>query len=498
MTVEERLRRAVTPDADGARERARRVVLASAPQPTRRRRWRLVAAAAVLLGVLAVTPPGDALARWVRDLVGRDAPARVAVHLGRLPFGGLVLATGPHGVYVGGSSGRRRRLGDYESAAWSPHGRFIAVTRGDLLRAIDPVGKVRWTLIASGPVADPRWSSAGYRIAYRRDDDLRVVAGDGSGDHPLVDAVAPVPAAWRQGPANQVAVARADGDVELWAADTGARVWGRAVGAVRMLAWRPDGRLVVVTRDRVLTLAGATGRVMRERRVADGVTRAALSPTGDRVALAYDRRVTILGERAHARLVAGDTITSLTWSTEGSVLLAGTSDQWFFLPADGGEVTAGSVSGLDRVDGWCCAEGSVFLAPSFADAPDLYLRVGRWETRCGLQYVTWASTAPFRDGPRSLPPTRTVRSLGATDAVIAIVAFRDTCHPPARGAPPRLAGRHLSRSDWPGMRAGDPPLRRLFAHGNYDLDVWVFARDAAGEARTKAMLGTVRLPGEIG
>lgn len=352
MRIEDRLHRAVAPDAQGARERARRVILASAPERSRRRRAPLVMAVILLAG-LAVTPPGDAVARWVRDLVRPDPPQAI-VELGRLPaFGGGMLAGGPGGAYVITSDGSRRRLGDYTSATWSPHGRFITVTRDDVMRAVDPAGEVRWSLTASGPVTDPRWSPDGYRIAYRRDDDLRVIAGDGSGDHPLVDGVAM--AAWRPGVSHAVAVGRTSGAVEMWSADSGARLWTRPAGLVRALAWRSDGRLVAVTDGRVLTLDGGTGATVARRSLPPGATRAALSRDGRHVALAYGRRVVTVGGRPADRLVTGAGIDSLTWSADGRTLLVTTDAQWYFLPAASGRINAATVRGIDRVTDWCCA-----------------------------------------------------------------------------------------------------------------------------------------------
>jgi hypothetical protein len=355
VSVEDRLRHAAPPDAAGAHDRARRVVLEAMPVAARRRRRvPVLVALAVLAGGLALTPPGDALARWLKGLVEQE-PAPPAVQLGPLPAVGRLLATGPSGAYVVSAAGRRR-LGAYEGGAWSPHGRFIAVTAGNVLRAVDPGGAVRWTLEATGPVTDPRWSPTGYRIAYRRDDDLRVVAGDGSGDHPLVDTVAAVPAAWRPGSANEVAVARGDGAVELWAADTGRRLWQRQAGDVRDVEWLPDGELLVVTSNRIAVLAAESGRVRWRSLLAPGVVGAALAPDGSRLALAWDGAVATVRVRPRARVrvqLRAAPVESLIWTADR--IAVASRDRWYFVPTAGGPVTAVAVRGLTRVDGWCCA-----------------------------------------------------------------------------------------------------------------------------------------------
>jgi hypothetical protein len=361
MRVEDRLRHAAAPDADGAQERARRVVLAAAPAVARRRRRALLPALlAVIVAGVALTPPGDAVAKWLRDLVRPDSNTRTTV--GALPGGGRLLATGADGTFLVDGAGRGRRISRSSDAAWSPHGLFIAVGGDGVLRAIEADGSVRWTLEVSGLVSDPRWSPTGYRIAYRRDDDLRIVAGDGSGDHPLVDAVADVPAAWREGPANEVAVARLNGRAELWNADTGARVWSRSAGDVVFTGWTPRGRLVVLTTERLLVLGGASGRVRLSRPLEVGAESAALSPDGSRLAIAGTTGVDTLhlrrGTRTRRRLVAESEIASVVWAPDGERVLAGGGGHWYFIPARGGPVTVrevrGAYEGFAPAD-WCCA-----------------------------------------------------------------------------------------------------------------------------------------------
>ena len=183
-----------TPIDDGARGRALRVVRASWSERepvAARRRWAPAAAVAACLLMVAVaigsaTAPGDAVARWVRDVLGRGhESARPA--LVRVPGGGRLLVTSaeiPASAWVVSADGSRRRLGNYSGASWSPHGRFVVAWRGGELRAVEPNGRVRWSLSRPGPISAARWAPVdGFRIVYLSGGSLRVVSGDGTGDH---------------------------------------------------------------------------------------------------------------------------------------------------------------------------------------------------------------------------------------------------------------------------------------------------------------------------
>jgi hypothetical protein len=232
MRVEERLARAVAPDAAAARERARRVVR-SAPVAARqpRRRW-LVGVLIALAFAIAAAPTGSAIASWLSDLVDprRPAPEQSTApvpepRLKALRAPGRVLVTGRGGAWVVSGDGARTRLGAYDDVGWSPRGLFVAVAAGDVLKAIETDGTIRWSVQASGTVEDPVWAPTGYRIAYRAGDRQRVTAGDGSADRALAGAVAAVPPAWRPGAQHLLALARPGGAVELWSVDAGSRLW---------------------------------------------------------------------------------------------------------------------------------------------------------------------------------------------------------------------------------------------------------------------------------
>ena len=76
--------------------------------------------------------------------------------------------------------------------------------KGRRLAALDRRGHVRWSLTAPRPITPAHWSPSGFRVAYRSGGDLRVVAGDGTGDR-LLDAGTFRPTAWRPGAAHVLA-----------------------------------------------------------------------------------------------------------------------------------------------------------------------------------------------------------------------------------------------------------------------------------------------------
>ena len=141
---------------------------------------------------------------------GRARPKNAQPALTSLPAPGRLLVTSPEGPWIVHQDGSQRLLGDYQEAAWSPSGLFVAVSRGRQLSAVDPVGDLRWSLAARRPVSNPAWSPSGSPVAYLSGSSLRVVAGDGTGDRPLADRVAAVTPAWRPlrdpVPAGQVAI----------------------------------------------------------------------------------------------------------------------------------------------------------------------------------------------------------------------------------------------------------------------------------------------------
>ena len=98
--------------------------------------------------------------------------------------------SGAGGTWIVAPDGTRSRVGSWRQASWSPHARYIVVASRDKLAAVTQGGEVKWELSRQA-VSDPSWfAPSGFRVAYRSGSSLRVVAGDGTGDHLLARRVA--------------------------------------------------------------------------------------------------------------------------------------------------------------------------------------------------------------------------------------------------------------------------------------------------------------------
>jgi hypothetical protein len=364
------------PDEAAAQERAWAVVRAAAldAAPSRRpaRRWRVAIAPALVavLAAAALTPAGATVRHWISHALGLPHPAPA---LFSLPSPGRLLVTGPAGTWTVAADGTARRLGSWPQASWSPRGRFVVVARADELAAVDPHGVVRWA-VARPAVAGVRWYGPnGYRVAYRSGRTLRVIAGDGTGDHLLAFAVAPVAPAWRPGSSYEVAYLTAAGHLVVREADTGVTAWTAASGVRRpiALAWSRDGtRLMVVGRGGVAIYDAAGRRLMRlavpsRTPLLDG----ALAPDGRTFALVRGGAdgAVLLGDVAArgARLdsvLTGRGLRQVTFSPDNRWLLATwpAADQWVFVRVGGRPALiaashiAHEFGAGARVDGWCC------------------------------------------------------------------------------------------------------------------------------------------------
>jgi hypothetical protein len=306
-----RLERAPLPDADEAERRAWAVVRSAAPaaRPSRLRRRAPIAALAAALGVLvAVTPPGAAVGDWVRDRV--DPPPKRTVEparASRLPAEGRLLVRDDRGVAVVAQDGSRTRLGRYDGATWSAHGRFVAAWRGSRLTALTPSGQVRWTIDAPAPVRAARWSLAdGYRIAYvTAANQLRIVGGDGTGDRALTTVGAAIPA-WRPDDDRVLAFTSPRGRLEIRDVDTGAlldRLRSPVPRGTRTLSWSADGRHLAAAGPRAIRVYdlrdGSTG--LLHARARERFTTAAYAPRDRTLA-----RVTRTDGRSFVRAGAGE------------------------------------------------------------------------------------------------------------------------------------------------------------------------------------------------
>lgn len=371
------------PDELEAQRRSWAIVRAAYAErePARRRAWRprllVVPAVVAALAAAALSPPGRAVGDWIRDRVAGEEPAQPA--LVRLPAAGQLLVLSERGPWLVQRDGSKRLLGAYEAASASPTARFVVVTDGRRVLAVDPVGEPRWQLARPQPVADARWApSPGFRVAYREADTLRVVAGDGTGDRLRAREVAPVAPAWLpQEGRTVVAYADTGGRVHVVEADTGEELWAAGRGATpEKLVWSPDGSLLLVVtggdRHPLYRLDGRLDRTLRTPAGRD-VLDAEFARGGATIAYsAYDARGDRSAVVVGARRLQGfeGRIEDLVVSPDGRWLLAGwpDADQLLFLPLGSGrgivavddvrrEFAPGTAGGGDfpRFSEWCCA-----------------------------------------------------------------------------------------------------------------------------------------------
>jgi len=366
-----------TPE-DRAWEIVRRAFEERTPAPRRTVHRAALAALVVVMAAVvgaALSAPGRAVFQRVREAVGVEnaAPAIFA-----LPGGGrlLVVSTGSGDVWTVDAHGLKRRLGRYADAEWSPHGLYVVATRGDELVALDPAGRIRWSLARRGAEL-PRWEGTltDTRIAYLAADGLRVVAGDGTGDHLLDAHAGRVAPAWD--PALLHTLAYAVRAAIVLRRGDGALVWRSAVGATpTSLAWSSDGRyLAAVTPRRVIVL-DSHGRVARTVSMLGAALRqAAFRPDTHDLAVVVARgsrseiRVVDVDRPGHARLLfAGPgTFGDVAWSPHGGWLLVNwpVANQWVFIR--GGRVRAvanirqefaagagRTTPRLELAGRWCC------------------------------------------------------------------------------------------------------------------------------------------------
>ena len=372
------------PDEPGAESRTWEVVARAfaerepVPPAAPRRRVTfpaLVAAAAASAAIaIAVTPAGSVILHSVRQAVGLRNAAPV---LTRLPTSGPILVSSSAGPWIVQPDGSKRLLGRYSEASWSPHGLFVAVTRRHELLAVDPKGNVHWSLARSGRISLPRWAPDGYRIAYLDGSSLRIVAGDGTGDHLLDARVAPVGPAWRPGATHEhvLAFVTASGRLAIVDVDSGAVLARRQLpGLPSGLLWSSDGRRLAVVAPHELTAFGRAGNRLGSIHTARTLGAAAFVPGS------HDLTVVLGGSRSDAvtfdldkpgshpaEVFSGSgRFSGLAWSPDGRWLLLAwpTAGQWVFVPAGDGRIDAvagiaaqfspGGHSRPPSLDGWCC------------------------------------------------------------------------------------------------------------------------------------------------
>jgi len=336
----------------------------------------VAAGAAAAVAVAVITPPGHAVLERVRRAVGIEHAAPVLVEL---PAKGRLLVVSPgSGAWVVDADGLRRRLGTYADAMWSPHGLYVVATTSTQLLTLQAGHGIRWSLPRRGAFW-PRWEGThtDTRIAYLTPGGaLRIVAGDGTGDHLLARGAGAAPPAWDPGRLHTVAYP-SSGAVVLREADTGTIVW-RAPVTFRptSLVWSSDGRLLAAVSARRVLVLGRNGAVRRTITTPAGTFgSAAFRPRTHELALSVrtqsSSEISLVGADRPGRpreLFAGPgTFGDVVWAPDGSWLLVDwpTANQWVFL--SGGRVRA--VSNIEEQfprpdrpgatlqigERWCCA-----------------------------------------------------------------------------------------------------------------------------------------------
>jgi hypothetical protein len=381
MNAARSLRSLRAPDEQGAEHRAWNVVrtaYADAPPAVatpRRSRVAMLVPALILaaLGV-ALSPAGASVRRWINAALGvpRAAPA-----LFKLPAPGRLLVAGGGGAWTVASDGSARRIGAWRQASWSPRGLYIAVSSTNELAAIDPHGTIQW-MLARPKVGDARWyAPSGYRVAYRSGRELRVVAGDGTGDHLLAPVTAAVAPAWRPGHPYQLSYVDATGRLITRDADTGSTMWADPLPArPQSLTWSANASRLLVAGRSGARVYDARGRLVAAapQQIGAPLEGAALSPNGRELAIVSGNAVTVTDlAAAHAgaqrTVLSGLGVRQVTWSPDGRWLLVSwpRADQWVFVRVAGTpRIEAVSriaqqfggrspAAGFPRIAGWCCA-----------------------------------------------------------------------------------------------------------------------------------------------
>ena len=379
--------RAEAGEDGGARERAWQVVRAAYAEhePARRRRPWAAAFAALMLsavaaaGVAAASAPDSGVGRWVRDVLSAEPRHPASPGLGRVPGGGRLLVQSGSSAWTVASDGAKRRLGRYAGASWSPQGRFVIAWQGRELTALEPGGQVRWSLSAPAPVTMARWGPVdGFRIAYVAGAALRIVNGDGTGDHRHARIAPGVAPAWRPDDAHVLAFVDGRARVTVVAVDTRRLLWRSApLQTPAALAWSSDGsRLLAATRDRLVLFDGAGRRLRSSASPGLEIAHVAAVPRARgfvvvrRGAADGTGEVVLVDERLGERRVfsgPGD-FGEPAWAPDAGALLVPwpAADQWLFLrprghgrPAAVGSIARQFAPGavrppFPRTVEWCC------------------------------------------------------------------------------------------------------------------------------------------------
>jgi hypothetical protein len=368
------------PDELEARRRAWPIVQAAFAEreriawPRRHARPLLGFAVALALLAAALTPPGRAVVREVRDLIGREEVGRkdAAPALFRLPAAGELLVTSARGVWLVQRDGSKRLLGRYRDATFSPTGRFVAVVRRNELVALAPTGELQWSL-PRRDARSPRWhgSVVDTRIAYLSGRNLRVVPGDGTGDKLLAKDVYPIAPAWRPGSEYVLALSEPRGRVHVYATETRELLGRSRRGEAPLeLEWAPSGRRLLALSPQTIRILDVRGRLRRLLVAPPGTVNVAAAWRGDAFALVrwYPSRrqsevVLVRGGRTRPIFKGLGRFSDVVWSPDRRWLLLAWQgpDQWLFIRSGVRELEAvRSISAQFRsrtfpsLEGWCC------------------------------------------------------------------------------------------------------------------------------------------------
>ena len=346
----------------------------AAPRERSRRPFVAVAIGVAILAA-ALSPPGLAVWGSLRDAVRGAQNTRPALFSLPVPRSRL-LVNSAEGAWVVQSDGSKRLLDGYREASWSPHGLYLAAVHGDELRALEPNGDVHWS-IGRATLASPRWSSHGNgdeRVAYLTGSTLRVIGGDGRGDHALGRHVSAVAPAWRPR-THVVAYANGGGGLIVRNADTGSVQWGAELPQrPRALQWSGDGRYLLVRGASSLTVFGATGtpRLTPIGPGAASIVDAAFQPRTDAVAFvqhAGTRSVVWFypqlrpdGTVARRVISVAGSLDRVAWSPDGHWLLLSwrSADEWLFIRSASVRKVVPVAGIADAFGpaavpaGWCC------------------------------------------------------------------------------------------------------------------------------------------------
>jgi len=397
------LRDAELPGEHEARERSWRVVHAAleepAPPPDKRRRLTrplLALGVGTLALVLVLSPAGAKVVSAIRSATGiGEGSAKPA--LTALPASGSLVVDSADGPWVVHDDGSKRLLGAYSQATFSPHGLYLAVSRGHELAAVTPTGDVRWTIDRTKPVHDAQWSPSGIRVAFLSGRTLRVAAGDASSDVLVDRSVAPVAPAWRPlrhptdatttyAPGtNVLAFVDSDHRIVVIDADTGETLMRSAPQPSPFeLRWSSDGReLLAVTRHGLYTYRGFGSQpVWAALAPNQSMSDAAFLPESNRVVATV---VTHSGGRTRSQVRVGrpdvenflhrtlysglGRLAEVQPAPDGNWVLVAwpQADQWLFVrPRDAKVQAVGHISrqfdpgatppvSFPRIEGWCCA-----------------------------------------------------------------------------------------------------------------------------------------------